>query len=56
MNQRVAVELTELGLTLEVGPDTRHTDVTPPACYSDEVLRAEARCEICTRVNAIVQA
>lgn len=53
MDYRVAVELADPASRCTGVWRRRHTDVTPPACYSDEVLQKESRCETCTRINAI---
>jgi hypothetical protein len=50
---RVAVELADPASRCTEVRRRHYTDVTPPACYSDEVLQKESRYEACTRMNAI---
>jgi hypothetical protein len=53
MDYRVAVELADPASRCTEVRRSRYTDVTPPACYPDEVLQKESRYEACTRMNAI---
>ena len=53
MDYRVAVELADPASRCTEVRRRHYTDVTAPACYSDEVLQKESRYEACTRMNAI---
>ena len=49
----VAVEFADPASRCTEDRRRHYTDVTAPACYSDEVLQKESRYEACTRMNAI---
>jgi hypothetical protein len=53
MDYRVAVELADPASRCTEALRRHYTDVTAPACHSDEVLQKESRYEACTLMNAI---